>query len=99
MEIIFEILFDLVLELVIGFGSDVMENSEYTLNWPKPLRIFLAVVTLLFFLAVIIGLIVLGIIFLLDGNLAVGILLLGVGLLFAVMMILEFRKEYKKIRR
>ena len=99
MEIIFEILLDLVLELVTGFGSDVMENSEYTRKWPKPLRIFLAVVTLLFFLAVIIGLIVIGIKCIIDGNLAVGVFTSGIGVLLATLMIVKCRKEYKKIRR
>ena len=96
MEIIIEILIECFVEILTDGGMEVMSGQAHTQRWPRGLKIALVVFTVLFFGTVIIGLIVMGILFLIKGELLPGVIfsLLGIGILFGILF--RIRKEYRK---
>ncbi|MBR6477819.1 MAG: hypothetical protein IKS85_05165, partial [Lachnospiraceae bacterium] len=75
MEFIFELIIEVVLGLVTDSGVEIMTGSEETKKWPKPVRIFCVVTTIILSATVIGFLLVYGIILMIKGHVAVGILL------------------------
>lgn len=96
MEFLIEILIECFVDIFTEGGMEVMSGAEHTRRWPKGLKIALVVFTVLFFGAVTIGLIVMGILFLIKGELLPGVVLSlpGIGLLFGILF--RIRKEYRK---
>ena len=76
----------------------IITKPENYHNWPKGLKIALVAVTLLFFAGIIGILIFLGIYFLMDGKIAVGIFLTVVGTLLLTLAAVKVGKVYKKKR-
>ncbi|MBO4414626.1 MAG: hypothetical protein J5824_01430 [Lachnospiraceae bacterium] len=99
MEFILEILVDCVLSLIVDSGVEVMTGSEQSNSWPKGAKIALVAVTLLVFIGVTGALMVFGIIFLTEKDWVPGILLLAVGIIFAISMITKFVQMYRKKRQ
>ena len=94
MEFIFELIIEVVLGLVTDSGVEVMTGSEETKKWPKPVRIFCVVTTIILSATVIGVLLVYGIILMIKGHVAVGVLLLVVGAILLIMAIVKLRKAY-----
>ena len=98
MEIVIELVVELFLELITEEGVGIITKPENYHNWPKGVKIALVTVTLLFLAGIIGVLIILGILFLTDGKIAVGLLLTSIGALFLILAVAKFRKVYKKKR-
>ena len=89
MEILFEFIGDMLFELLLMGGEHAVKSSKT----PKPLRIILATLAMLFFIAVI-GLIIwAGVAAIMNGSVAGGIAILALSVLFTVLVI---RKLYKR---
>ena len=89
MEILFEFIGDMVFELLLAGGEHAVTSSKT----PKPLRIILASLALLFFIAII-GLIIwAGIAAIMNGSVAGGIAILALAVLFTVLVV---RKLYRR---
>ena len=96
MGAIFEIIAELILELITDAGIEVMSNSEKSRHWPKTVKIFLAVITLLFFMAILLLLMGIGVALLTEGKIAIGMLLVVLALLGLVVFALRIRGAYKR---
>ena len=83
MEILFEFIGEMVFELLFMCGEHAIKSSKT----PKPLRIILAVLALLFFIAVI-GLIIwAGVATIMNNSVAGGIAILALAVLFTVLVV------------
>ena len=98
MEFLFELLFDCIIEPIIECGVEVLTGNERTRHWHKGVKIALAVVTLLVFVAVIGAIIIFGIMLLIEGTTIPGIVLLVIAITFIILSVLKIRKEYRKRR-
>lgn len=90
MEIIFEILFEAIADLVVEGGT----NKKV----PKWIRYPLFAIVVLFVVGVIVGLFAMGVVFLIESNIIVGIFFVTIALLFLVLSVrkvLKLRKENK----
>ena len=87
MDFIFELILELVLE-----GSIEASKSKKV---PKPIRYLLIILISLFFISVA-GLIIWVGIDSIKSNLVGGILVIGFGIVFFILCILEFKKAYIK---
>ena len=98
MELLLEILIECFTELITDGGMEVLSGEEHTRRWPKGVKIAMVVFTLLFFGSMIIGLIVMGVAFMLEGKviLSVVMLLAGIGLLVLLLYVIRKAKRTKK---
>ena len=88
MDILFEIIFDAVVELLYAGGEAVVRSSKV----PKPIRIMIAVIGILIF-AVIIGFIVfVGVDIMRSRSVIGGLLIVAIAVLLLVMMVKKVRK-------
>ena len=88
MEILFEFIFDAVVELLYAGGEAAVRNSKV----PKPIRIMIAVIGILIF-AAIIGLIVFaGVDIMRSRSVIGGLIIVAVAVLLLVMMVKKVRK-------
>ena len=89
MEIIFEFLGEIFFELIFMGGEHIIRSSKT----PWPIRIFLAVLALLFFVAVI-GLIIwAGVAAILNNSVAGGIAILALAVLITVVIVRKIKKR------
>ena len=92
MEILFEFLGEIFFELIFMGGEHAIKSNRT----PMPIRILLAVLALLFFIAVI-GLIIwAGIAVIMDGSVGGGIAILALAVLVTIAIV---RKIHRKSRR
>ncbi len=96
MEVIIEVLIECFVEILTDGGVEVMSGSEYTRRWPKGVKIAMVVFTVLFFGAMIIGFIVMGILFLVGDEPVPGVIMLLVGIGILLMIIFTIRRERRK---
>ena len=88
MEILFEFIFDAVVELLYAGGEAAVRNSKV----PKPIRIMIAVIGILIF-AAIIGLIVFaGVDIMRSRSVIGGLIIVAMAVLLLVMMVKKVRK-------
>ena len=89
MEILFEFIGDMLFELLLMGGEHAVKSSKT----PKPLRIILATLALLFFIAVI-GLIIwAGVATIMNGSVAGGSAILALAVLFTVLVVSKLYKR------
>lgn len=95
MELLLEFVVEFFLEIVIDGGMELQHNEKI----PKWIRVTLAVFSIMFFAAIIIGCIVLGILLLKDTLLGGSLLIvLGVVLLLgAIWKLLKMKKQMEKL--
>lgn len=86
MEFIVEFVFDLLFE----GGVEITKDRKIS----KWIRYPILAIIALFFGVIIFGLIILGIKFLIEGEILIGILFIGLGLFFLIESIYKFRKTY-----
>ncbi|MCR4796009.1 MAG: hypothetical protein K5898_12740 [Ruminococcus sp.] len=89
MEILFEFIFEMILELI-GISACKASKSSRV---PRPLRFILAAVIILFYIAVI-ALVFIGGALLLKRNVIGGLFIIGIGLLMLILSIRKFRSTY-----
>lgn len=88
MEILFEFIFDVVVELLYAGGEAAVRSSKV----PKPIRVMIAVIGILIF-AAIIGLIVfVGVDIMRSHSVIGGLIIVAVAVLLLVMMVKKVRK-------
>ncbi|MBP5222625.1 MAG: hypothetical protein J6Z35_05645 [Lachnospiraceae bacterium] len=96
MGAIFEIIAELILELITDASIEIVSGSEETRHWPKAVKILLAVVAFLVFAAMFLFLTVIGVALLTEGKIAIGMLLVVLALLGLVVFALRIRGAYKR---
>lgn len=84
-----EFLIELIFELIFDGTIEISKNRKV----PKIIRYPLIAIIVIFFATIIIGLFIIGIIFM-KGNILVGILCIVVSIIFLISAIIKFKKVY-----
>ena len=84
-----DFLIELIFELIFDGTIEISKNRKV----PKIIRYPLIAIIVMFFAAIIIGLFIIGIIFMKD-NILVGILCIVVSIIFLISAIIKFKKVY-----
>ena len=96
MDLIFELIIECLIDLITDDGVDIMTRSDRTKGWSKGVKIVLVVVAALIILAIVGVLVLLGIFFLSQGDVSLGIPIMIAGVAFLIFTVLKFVMAYRK---
>ena len=96
MDILLELIVEFFVELITDNGVDVMTGSDRTSHLSKGVKIVLVIVTILIFVGIIGSLLFFGINSLINGEIALGILLALSGAALLIFIVTSFIKELRK---